>query len=470
MAKHLLRSTPESVGISSHTLCKLLAELKKLDSLNSIMVMRHGHVCAEGWWKPYSPDIPHSLFSLSKSFTSCAVGIAQSEGLLRLSDTMISYFPEYDSVITDPRMRKVTLRNLLTMASGHASCATPAMFADPDGDWVRGFLSSKLDFEPGTHFAYNSAATYMLAAAVRKVSGENVREYLMPRIFDPLDIVPGMWECCPKGTNKGGWGLYLKTEDIAKFAQLLLDGGVADGRQLIPAEYFLEATTKQIDNSMNEAPDWKLGYGYQFWMCQHGVRADGAHGQYAIAIPEKDIAIATTAGVANMQQVLTLIWDILLPDVTGDTLPEDPVAHKELLEQLDALSIPLAAGDLTPRHAPAAWKFQPNSAGVTDASISFGDKDCTLIFHSKNGEEKLHAGFGFNCDNLLQLNDPYLRRTAASAAWVSDSVLEIALCCYEGSFREVFRIDFASAEKPLTSTSRFCCFRTPFLPELTAEL
>ena len=106
-------------------------------------------------------------------------------------------------------------------------------------------------------------------------------------------------------------------------------------------------------------------------MCQHGVRADGAHGQYAIAIPEKDIAIATTAGVANMQQVLTLIWDILLPDVTGDTLPEDPVAHKELLEQLDALSIPLAAGDLTPRHAPAAWKFQPNSAGATDARAVF---------------------------------------------------------------------------------------------------
>ena len=171
-----------------------------------------------------------------------------------------------------------------------------------------------------------------------------------------------------------------------------------------------------------------------------------------------------------MQQVLSLIWDILLPDVTGDTLPEDPVAHKELLEQLDTLSIPLAAGDLTRRHAPASWRFQPNAAGITDVSIFFGDKDCTLIFHSKNGEEKLHAGLGFNCDNLLQLNDPYLRRTAASAAWISDSVLEIALCCYEGSFREVFRIDFASAEKPLTSTFRFCCFRTPFLPELTVEL
>ena len=134
MSKYLLRSTPESVGIPSSALIRLIAELKKLDSLNSIMVLRHGHVCAEGWWKPYSPDIPHILFSLSKSFTSVAVGLAQDEGLLKISDTLISYFPEYDAVVTDPRMRSVTLRNLLTMASGHASCARPAMLADPDGD------------------------------------------------------------------------------------------------------------------------------------------------------------------------------------------------------------------------------------------------------------------------------------------------------------------------------------------------
>lgn len=470
MSRHLSRSTPESVGIPSPVLTRLVAELKKLDSLNSIMILRHGHVCAEGWWKPYSPDIPHILFSLSKSFTSVAIGMAQSEGLLNISDTLISHFPDYDGVVADPRMRSVTLRNLLTMASGHAACARPQMIADPDGDWVRGFLSSKLDFEPGSRFAYNSAATYMLAAVLRKAAGMNVREYLMPRLFEPLDITPGMWECCPKGTNAGGWGLYLKTEDIAKFAQLLLDGGVRDGRQLIPADYLREATSKQIDNSMNEAPDWKVGYGYQFWKSRHGFRGDGASGQYAIVLPEQDIAIATTAGLSDMQRVLTLIWDILLPAVTCDTLPENPPARRELAAILDTLSIPLASGDLTRRHPPAAWRFQPNDAGIMEVSISFGEKDCLLEFHSRHGLEKLHAGFGFNCDNLLQLNDQFPRRTAANAAWLSDTVLEIALCCYEASFRGVFRIDFSSAEKPLTSNCCYNTFRTMFLPpELTAK-
>ena len=469
MSKYLLRSTPESVGIPSSALIRLIAELKKLDSLNSIMVLRHGHVCAEGWWKPYSPDIPHILFSLSKSFTSVAVGLAQDEGLLKISDTLISYFPEYDAVVTDPRMRSVTLRNLLTMASGHASCARPAMLADPDGDWVRGFLASALEYEPGSRFVYNSAATYMLAAVLRKVTGTNVREYLIPRLFDPLCITPGMWECCPKGTNAGGWGFYLKTEDLAKFAQLLLDGGVWNGRPLIPADYLREATGRQIDNSMNEAPDWKLGYGYQFWQNRYGFRGDGASGQYAIVLPEQDIAIATTSGLPDMQRILTLIWDILLPAVTCDTLPENPPDQNELTGLLSTLSIPLASGDLTRRHAPAVWKFRPNEAGITDVAVSFGEKDCLLEFHSRHGTEKLRAGFGFNCDNLLRLNDSLPRRTAASAAWISENVLEIRLCCYEASFRGEFRLDFASMEKPLAGSCRFCTFRTPFLPELTAE-
>ncbi len=469
MSMNFSRTTPESVGIPSSVLTHLVAELKTLDSMNSIMVLRHGKVCAEGWWKPYSPEIPHILFSLSKSFTSSAIGIAQSEGLLKISDTMLSYFPEYESFVTDPKMRKVTLRNLLTMASGHSNCARAAMLADPDGDWVRGFISSELSHEPGSLFAYNSAATYMLAAVLRKVSGMNVREYLIPRLFEPLGMKPGIWECCPKGTNVGGWGLYLKTEDIARFAQLLLNGGAHEGKQLIPSDYLREAISKQIDNSMNETPDWKLGYGYQFWMSQHGFRGDGASGQYAIVLPELDIAIATTAGLSDMQRVLTLIWDILIPAVTDETLPENPSDQKALTEILDSLSIPLASGDLTRRHDSAKWMFEQNDAGITEAAISFGEKDCLLEFRSKHGLEKLRAGFGFNCDNILQLNDHLPRRTMASAAWISESVLEIVLCCYEASFRGAFRIDFASADKPITGKCAYCTFRNAFLPNLTAK-
>ena len=186
-------------------------------------------------------------------------------------------------------------------------------------------------------------------------------------------------------------------------------------------------------------------------------------------LPEQDIAIATTSGLPDMQRILTLIWDILPPAVTCDTLPENPADQNELTGLLSTLSIPLASGDLTRRHAPAVWKFRPNEAGITDVAVSFGEKDCLLEFHSRHGTEKLRAGFGFNCDNLLRLNDSLPRRTAASAAWISENVLEIRLCCYEASFRGEFRLDFASMEKPLAGSCRFCTFRSPFLPELTAE-
>ncbi len=421
------------------------------------MFLRHGHVCAEGWWKPYSPDIPHMLFSLSKSFTSAAIGIMQAEYNLDLETPLYRFFPEADAFITDPKMRSVSLRHLLTMSSGHASCAMAFMEKASDGDYVKSFLSSKLTYLPGERFVYNSGASYMLAAVVRKVTGENVREYLLPRLFDPLGIAPGIWECCPKGTNLGGWGFYLKTEDIAKFGQLLLDGGRWNGQQLIPAEYLQTATTKQIDNSMNDKPDWKLGYGYQFWMNRHGFRADGACGQYALVLPEYDMVIAVTAGLDNMQNIMTVFWEHLLPRLRKetDTLPEDPEALSALKETLASLSIPLAQGDTTRRGESACWTCKENDAGIRCVSISFGENDCTLLFSTEKGEEKIHAGFGFNCDNLIQFRDSLPRRSAASAAWITENLLEIHVCNYETPFRDVYRVDFCSGNVTRTSNTNF---------------
>ena len=160
-------------------------------------------------------------------------------------------------------MRQVTLRNLLTMASGHESC--PLLRLHPQKDWVQGFLESELVYDPGTRFVYNSAATYMLAAVLRKTTGQNVIDFLQERLFLPLGIRAEKWDSCPMGTNIGGWGFWLKTEDLLRFGRLLLNNGNWNGKQLIPADYVKEATRFQIDNSTNEQPDWKLGYGYQFW-------------------------------------------------------------------------------------------------------------------------------------------------------------------------------------------------------------
>lgn len=216
-------ASPESLGIPSPALLAMMRRMGTLEYLNGIVLLRDGRVCLECWLKPYTREMPHQLFSLSKSFTSCAIGLAQAEGRLRISEKLVSFFPEYAADITDPRMREVTLRDLLTMRSGHTRCATAFMIGNPD--YVKSYLASPLDVQPGTYFTYNSGATYMLAAVIRKVTGENVREYLMPRLFEPTGMQPGIWECCPQGTNLGGWGLYLTTDDLAKFTQLLLQHG-----------------------------------------------------------------------------------------------------------------------------------------------------------------------------------------------------------------------------------------------------
>ena len=198
-----LKVTPESVGISSRSLLKMMKDLGRLEYLNSIILLRHGRVCLECWLEPYRREVPHQLFSLSKSFTSCAIGLAQAEGRLRITDKLISFFPEYEERITDPRMKKVTLEDLLTMRSGHKVCATRYMAGH--SDCVGAFLASPLDTEPGTYFAYNSGASYMLAAVIRRVTGENVREYLMPRLFEPLQISPASGNAVPPASIWAGW-------------------------------------------------------------------------------------------------------------------------------------------------------------------------------------------------------------------------------------------------------------------------
>ena len=305
------RTSPEAVGIDSRALLRMTERLARLEYLNSIIILRHGRSVLECWLEPYERETPHQLFSLSKSFVSCAIGLAQAEGRLRITDPLVSFFPEYDRCVTDPRMRQSTLEDLLTMRSGHLVCAMKYM--QGERDFVRAYLASPLDVEPGTEFTYNSGATYMLAAVIRQVTGENVREYLIPRLFEPLGIAPGIWECCPRGINFGGWGLSLTTDDLAKFAQLLLQHGKWNGRQLLPADYLAEATRKHADNSKNTPPDWRTGYGYQFWVSRHGFRGDGASGQFAVVLEEHDLAIVTTACLTNMQSVLDVFWEELLP-------------------------------------------------------------------------------------------------------------------------------------------------------------
>jgi len=456
-------TSPESVGISSRTLLRMMKKLSELEYLNSIVVLRHGYSVLEAWQAPYRRETPHQLFSLSKSFTSCAIGLAQAEGRLKITDKLVSFFPEYANCITDSRMRDATLEDLLTMRSGHLVCATRYMLKQQD--FIRAYLASPLDTEPSSRFAYNSGATYMLSAVIRQVTGENVREYLMPRLFEPLRISPGVWESCPRGINFGGWGLSLTTDDLAKFAQLLLQHGKWNGHQLLPADYLAEATRKHSDNSMNENPDWKLGYGYQFWISQHGYRGDGASGQLAIVIEEQDLCIAVTSCLSNMQELLKVFWIELIPHLHDAPLPEDSFALKELRDYAANWAIQPPKTTVPENQVGARFLFQDNPAGIRQCEVSFSENCCSLTFFTDLGTEQLRAGFCHFEYSVFQLTDSQPHPVAAYAVWSGKDKLEIHSFICDGTYQDIWTLDFSDREEPLKNQFRCSCFR-PGKPHL----
>ncbi|MDB6069762.1 MAG: flp 1 [Verrucomicrobiales bacterium] len=323
----LPRSSPEAQGIPSAKIRGFIeAADREVNTMHSFMLVRHGKVVAEAWWAPESAEKPHQLWSLSKSFTSTAVGMAVNDGKFKLDDKVLSFFPDEAPAEASENLKAMTVKDLLTMTAGHE---TEAKFV-PDTAWVKTFLAQPVPFAPGTHFQYNTPATHMLSAIVRKTTGETVLDYLKPRLFEPLGIKDPQWAASPQGNTLGGWGLFVRTEDIAKFGELYLRKGMWNGKQLIPAEWTVQATAKQVPNHEGKTDpdksDWAQGYGYQFWRCRHGAyRGDGKDGQYCIVLPAEDAVIAITADTGDMQKELNVVWDHLLPALQGKDgkLPEN---------------------------------------------------------------------------------------------------------------------------------------------------
>ena len=375
----LPRATPESQGISSVAIRSFVeAADKEVDAMHSFMLLRHGKVIAEGWWAPESPDRPHILWSLSKSFTSTAIGLAVAEGKLNIDDKVVSFFPEDVPETVSENLKAMRIRDLLTMSTGHES----QPWAAGEEVWTKRFLSEPVPHQPGSTFLYNTPATYMQSAIIQRVTGQTVRDYLMPRLFEPLGIERPTWEQSPQGISLGGYGLYLKTEDIAKFGQLYLQRGQWAGKQLIPAAWVAQATSKQVENDKAPSgrnPDWRQGYGFQFWQCRNGAfRGDGKDGQFCIVLPQQDAVIAITAKTGNMQKQLDLVWKHLLPAFGDNALPDNPQEADLLKTRLSALS--LAAGfqqtpayvgaPKTPQHATNNRAFQ----GIPSMAVAPGGR------------------------------------------------------------------------------------------------
>jgi CubicO group peptidase (beta-lactamase class C family) len=460
-ASKLPRSSPQSQGIASSAILAFVEEAdQKIDHLHSFMLVRHGHVVAEGWWTPYDTNSPHELYSLSKSFTSTAVGLAIAEGKLSLDDPVLKFFPEEAPKEPSANLKNMRVRDLLCMSTGHQTeprllpfLASPTVGENKQEHqtWVKTFLAQPVPFKPGTHFLYNTPATYMQSAIVQKVTGQTVLDYLRPRLFEPLGIENPTWGTSPQGITLGGYGLNIRTEDIAKFGQLYLQHGKWNGRQLIPTAWIEAATSRQTSNGSNPNSDWDQGYGYQFWRARHGAfRGDGAFGQFCIVMPEQDAVVAITSGVGNMQAVLNLVWDKLLPAMKHDPLSADSEGDRKLKEKLAILTMLSEKGaksvQIPQDISGKKFTFAANNQKVEMLGLEFdyADSPVTLVGKFNGGsEQRIACGNGEWKKGRLAFGTFPERPAAVSGAWTANDTYSAKICFYETPFVLTINLNFS---------------------------
>lgn len=457
----LLRVLPCQAGVDPAAITRFIDAVEEQNlGLHSLMLLRHNKVVAEGWWAPYQPEYNHFLFSLSKSFTSTAVGFAVQEKRLTLDDAVLGFFPGKLPAPPCENMRKMKVRHLIGMCTGHT--VEPQMGMSED--WAYDFLSSYVPLEPGSKFLYNTFATYMLSVIVQTVTGQKVSEYLKPRLLEPLGIGNVWWETCPKGYETGGFGFNIKTEDIAKFGTFLLNRGAYEGKQLLDSAWIDEATAWHIYNGPNHNPDWEQGYGYQFWRCQpEGVyRGDGAFGQYCIVMPRQDAVLAVQSGMDDMQPMLTLVWDILLPAM-GDDVSCEKHAQDALKQRLQNLVLPVPAGQDSRHDAVASkvsgktYRMVPNDFGITEMRFDFGQ---TTMLHLVREEKKLDIAVGYQAwpetpiavkVPSMATGYPFFGDVACAGAW-QNGVYTIKAAYTRTPFMDTLSADFSSGALVLTGS------------------
>ncbi len=457
-AGQLQRSAPEEQSVASAAILEFVEALNsQVQEVHSFMLLRHGSVIAEGWWMPYGNEYPHQLFSLSKSFTSTAVGLAVSEGYFSIDDPVVSFFPDEAPADGSELLAALQVRHLLSMNTGQDADTWSFMVDRPDGDWIKGFFSVPVLHAPGTHFVYNTGATYMLSAIVQKTTGMKVVDYLAPRLFQPLGITNAAWRDSPQGITAGGIGLSLKTEDVARFGQLYLQHGRWQGQQVIPEAWIAEATAFQSANGDDPNNDWAQGYGYQFWHCRHGAyRGDGVFGQYCIVMPEQDAVLAITAAVDvfDAQPVLNLVWEKLLPAMRPQPLPDDIAAQAKLAEQLSALAHKPAQGTassaLAAQISGRPYRADPNELQIETITLVFAGGEYTVRVKTAAGEEVLTAGCGaWQRGQTSLFAQPLLfdrAAFAASGAWTAEDSFMLLVRLYETPFYHTLVFHFAEDE------------------------
>lgn len=463
--KPLPRSTPEAEGVSSEYIIQFIDAIQQSKhELHSFMILRHGKVIAEAWNHPYKQDLKHTMYSVSKSFTATAVGFAVTENKISVNDKVISFFPDKLPSTVSENLAALSVKDLLTMSVGHDKEPIGPIISQQE-DWVKGFLAYPIQNKPGTKFLYNSLATYMLSAIVQKVTGQTIFEYLQPRLFKPLGIVGVDWETDPMGINVGGWGLRLKTEDMAKFGLLFLQKGMWERKQIIPTGWIDEASSIKIMQdpsataSRRDSSDWLQGYCYQMWRSRNNsYRGDGANGQYILVFPQLDVVIAVTSEAPDMQGEFNLIWKYLYPAIQSKKSKATPKMATLLRQKSVAMSIPIPMyknSTLESKISGRIYGITSNTKTLESVTLNFVNGGCTLTMQTDSATHEIPFGNGQWVNSVTTKYGPYLVagakhnrvglgpfKVAGAFTWKDEHNLDLTLRYTESPHTEIIHCTF----------------------------
>ncbi|WP_432726204.1 serine hydrolase domain-containing protein [Variovorax sp. W6] len=443
-ADGLARSRPEAQGISPASILAFLDDAERSAfELHGFMLWRNGHVVAEGWWDPYKPERRHMTHSLTKSVTVCAVGMAIAEGRFKPDDKVVSFFPEHLPATVSANLAAMTVRDLLTMRTGHESMVSGSVWRPIRTSWIAEFFKIPVVHAPGSKFVYTSAATYMLSAIVTRTTGQPVADYLKPRFFEPLGITGYEWDVGPEGISPGANGLSWKTVDSLKLGILHAQNGMWNGKQIL---------TKEWVDSVH-APHTKDRYGYQWWLGPNGAyNADGLFGQYSVVFPEHNAVLALNSALPPRAGFNAGMLYKHFPAAFGPAsgLPaseKDNAALRartrtlHLLPPVKPTSSPVAANVSGRR-----YDFADNPEKIKSMQLDFAasGETCTFTMEDERGTHKVQVGLRkpvegdttITGNKLHHEYQPEVMRVVASGEWLDARTFVMTWTFVESAFRD----------------------------------
>lgn len=421
--------------------------------LHGLTVLQDGEVVAKCNWLPYELDQQHIMFSVSKTFTSSAIGILQGEGGISVSELVEDVFPTYATRDVRHNLHGMKVRDVLAMSTGHATDTMVLMRDLPRRDWVKIFLESPVAYPPGQHWLYNSGASFLLSAMVQARTGQTVRDYLRPRLFEPLGIECPPWMSNERGINLGASGLRLRVGELARLGQLYLQDGVWDGRRVLPEGWVKEATSVQaVNGDPSTGDDWQQGYGYQLWRCRYGAyRADGAFGQFCVVDPERRLVVAITSGSQRNRRVMELLWAHMPPaePAKGQSVRMASArAGGECWHDVRSMTV---TGELDQMPAleekigEREYELPPNLLGLKRFRLVFGASTCDFIGTGMDDRRYVvRCGRGKWLpaeSDLWEGEEPEMPLSlAARAGWTKDGEFVLSWQYLNTPFRRVVRV------------------------------